>query len=121
MRYSAKVIRGQGRGKQLGFPTFNLEIPPSFDYKFGVYGAKVWLEEQELMGALHFGTIPTFGQKNPVLEIHVLDYNGDQPFREISFEPLEYLRDIRQFPNPKELSIQVSNDVLKIRELLKKS
>ena len=118
MIYTSSVKKGYGRGKKMDSPTFNLDVPLLFDYKYGVYAARVWLKGKMFAGALHFGPIPTFDQEEPVIEIFVLDYDGDQLIRNIDFEILKFLRQIRKFANEDELKAQIRDDVVKIRDIL---
>jgi len=121
MRFSAKVKSGKQRGREIGFPTFNLIIPREFNTKFGVYAAKVWLGGGEYLGALHYGPVPTYGDDEPVLEIYVLNYDSDEPIELLEFELSDYLREIRKFDNMEYLKRQIEIDVTSIAELNKKT
>lgn len=118
MKFTAQVIPGQGRGKILGFPTFNLQIPPSLETKPGIYAGWVWINNQKYLGAFHFGPIPVFSDATPHLEVFVLDYNSSVPITSLIFELVHYLRPIRNFKNPTSLSRQISRDVTKTRAML---
>lgn len=118
MRYTARVIPGQGRGKTLGFPTFNLKIPPHLSTKPGIYAGYVWIDDQKYQGAFHYGPIPVFKDSAPHLEVFVLDYSPNYPVTSITFEPIKYLRPIRNFPNPAALARRISLDVAQVRATL---
>lgn len=113
--FSAKVISGKGRGKGLGFPTLNLEIPENFNIKEGIYASKIWLYENEYIGALHFGPIPVFNDSRVSLEIFVLDWDGKNPPKNIVFDLGEYIRPIQNFVTPEALTAQIAKDVSNIR------
>ena len=73
------VVRGDGRGRQLGFPTANLSvgereklIPPQ-----GIYAVRALLRSGTYAGALHLGPRPTFEGSPPTIELHLLDFEGD--------------------------------------------
>ena len=73
------VVRGDGRGKELGFPTANLAvdgsdklIPPP-----GIYAVRGVLRRGTFSGALHLGPRPTFQGSPPTIELHLLDFDGD--------------------------------------------
>lgn len=75
---TGRVIRGDGRGRTLGFPTANLKVegaakllPPA-----GVYGVRVQLPDGPRVGALHLGPRPTFEGATPSIEVHILDFDG---------------------------------------------
>jgi drug/metabolite transporter (DMT)-like permease len=116
--YSAEIIKGRGRGKGLGFPTFNLVIPKKFKEKHGIYAAKVWIDKRSYAGALHYGPIPTFHEIKPVLEVNILDYNDGKEIQNIDFEIIRYLRPVKSFSSQKALTAQIANDVAQIRHFL---
>ena len=118
MKLTSPVISGHGRGKLLGFPTFNLKIPPELSAKHGIYAAWVWIGGQKYQGALHFGPVPTFKNPRPSLEIFLLDYADEEPVHELTFELVSYLRPIEAFASPEALAQQIAEDVSRIRQLL---
>ena len=117
MKYTTAVISGQGRGKTLGFPTFNLQIPIAFTAKPGIYAGRVWIQGQSYLGAFHFGPIPVFAQSQTRLEVFVLDYDHPGPISTLSFELVHYLRPVKNFTSPAALTRQISRDVQKTQKL----
>lgn len=117
MRFTTDIISGKGRGKLLGFPTFNLKIPADLKIKEGIYAARVMLENKEYKGALHFGPIPAFKDPARSLEVFVLDYTRDSTPQTLSFEILDYLRPIQNFATPQALSAQIAKDVEAVRRI----
>lgn len=111
MKFKAKVKSGKQRGREIGFPTFNLVIPEDFSRSFGVYAAKVRLDGKEYLGALHFGPIPTYQEDETALEIFVIDYNSDQPIDSLQFELGRYIREIKWFSDIDSLKNQIAKDV----------
>jgi riboflavin kinase / FMN adenylyltransferase len=118
MRFTSRVLKGQGRGKTLGFPTFNLQIPPDLKSKSGIYAGYVWINNQPYKGAFHYGPIPVFSDLTPHLEVFVLDFSSNSPITQLTFELVTYLRPIRNFPNLTSLTRQISRDVTRTRQLL---
>lgn len=118
MRYTARVIPGQGRGKTLGFPTFNLQIPDNFMAKPGIYAGYVWVDSHQYLGAFHFGPIPVFSDPDPHLEVFVLEYLSNHPVTSVTFELVKHLRPIRNFASPAALAAQISLDVAQVRATL---
>lgn len=118
MKFTCKVIKGKGRGKTLGFPTFNLQVPKDFSTKEGIYACWVWLSDKKYRGALHYGTIPVFNDDETKLEIFVLDYSFDAPTHQLTFQLVKFLRPVKKFSSPKILMAQIRQDVEQIRHLL---
>lgn len=118
MKFTTQVIPGQSRGKTLGFPTLNLQIPPHLETKPGIYAGWVWLRQKKYPGAFHFGPIPVFSDPTPHLEVFVLDYNSDQLITNLTFELIHYLRPVKNFSSPAALKHQISRDVTQTRAVL---
>lgn len=120
MRFSSTQIKGKGRGKLLGFPTINLEIPENFNIEEGIYAVKVWLDEKEFAGAMHFGPVPTFQEKDKTLEVFLIDIkDSDIPTSEIlEVETIQHLRPVLNFPAKEDLSKQIEVDVINVRKIL---
>ncbi|WPM32697.1 bifunctional riboflavin kinase/FAD synthetase [Hydrogenobacter sp. T-2] len=109
-----KVISGEGRGFTLGFPTANLQNTENLCLREGVYAVKV---EDHFMGVANYGIRPTFGGKKRVLEVHILDFEGNLRDKEIRVEFLKFLREERKFSNPEELKRQIEEDISRVRGL----
>lgn len=113
--HQAKVIRGQGKGKELGFPTANLEVPESFDFKYGIYAANI---NEDKKGILYWGTK---GGQNPSLEIYIFDFDGDLYGTQIQFQVGEFIREDKHFDSDKALVVQIKNDIKRVKEIYEKA
>lgn len=107
------VVKGEGRGRELGFPTANLRtvggdklVPPQ-----GIYAVKGILRRGSFTGALHLGPRPTFKGSPPSIEIHLLDFEGDIYGEEIRIDFVDYLREIAPFTSVAALVDQIREDV----------
>ena len=107
------VVRGDGRGKGLGFPTANLEvstsdklIPPS-----GIYAVRGVLKRGTYVGALHLGPRPTFAGSPPSIELHLLDFEGDIYGEAVRIDFVQYLRPVLPFDSVGALIDQMRADV----------
>ena len=120
MNYKSKQIKGKGRGKLLGSPTINLEIPSNFTIQEGIYAVYVWIKYKKYKGALHFGPVPVFNETNKSLEVFLIDAIKvpDTSKEEITFEIVKKIRDIQMFQSPEILSKQIADDVKRIQKLL---
>ena len=107
------VVHGDGRGRQLGFPTANIApldaakmIPAN-----GVYVARVNWEGQVAYGLVNVGIRPTFGASGArTMETYVLEYEGDLYGRRLSVEFLRRLRDETKFDSAEALVRQMNID-----------
>ncbi len=109
-----RVVGGDKRGSALGFPTANLQNTEDLCLKEGVYAVKV---EDKFLGVANYGTRPTFGGKKKVLEVHILDFEGNLRDKEISVEFLKFLREEKKFSSPEELRRQIEKDISRARTL----
>ena len=107
------VVRGDGRGRGLGFPTANLEvsageklIPPS-----GIYAVRGVLKQGTYVGALHLGPRPTFMGSPPSIELHLLDFDGDIYGEVVRVDFVQYLRPVSPFDSAEALIEQMRADV----------
>jgi len=74
---SGTVIRGDQRGRDLGFPTANLALDPACGLKHGIYAVRVQAGDRIHDGVASFGTRPTFDDGAPLLEVNLFDFTGD--------------------------------------------
>lgn len=114
------VVRGEGRGRQLGFPTANLQIgqadkliPPP-----GIYAVRGVLRSGTHAGALHLGPRPTFRGSPPTVELHLLDFDQDLYGEEVRVDFVARLREVRPFDSVAALVEQMREDVEVARGIL---
>ena len=118
-----RVLRGDGRGARLGWPTANILPEPGFAHPArGVYAGRARAKGEWLRAAVNVGVNPTFGgdvRSTPVrIEAYLLDYEGDLYDESIRVEFHERLRDERRFDSADALSAQIGRDVDETRRLL---
>jgi len=114
------IISGAMVGRSLGFPTANLDVsnPLKLIPGGGVYACFGHLEGVKYECAVSIGNRPTFLGGDNSLEAHILDYSGLIYGRELKLEFVAKIRDQIQFESKEKLSLQISKDVIKIREIL---
>src|SRR5882724_2083097 len=71
------VIKGDQRGRDLGFPTANVALDAHCGLKHGIYAVRVGIDGAIHAGVASFGTRPTFDDGAPLLEVHLFDFAGD--------------------------------------------
>ncbi|MCX7631886.1 MAG: bifunctional riboflavin kinase/FAD synthetase [Turneriella sp.] len=112
------VVRGQGIGKSLGFPTANLAFDPEkLLPATGVYyGIAALPDGSRCAGVANLGYRPTLGVHPLGLEIHLPDFQGDLYGRALEFFFIERLRSEKRFANTDELQRQIAADVANARQ-----
>jgi riboflavin kinase/FMN adenylyltransferase len=112
------VVKGDGRGRSIGFPTANVDTHGELLPASGVYAVRVRTGERWHGGAANIGTKPTFGGSAVTVEVHLLDWSGDLYGQEVRVEFLERLRAERRFASVSELTAQIQRDVEEARVVL---
>ena len=101
---SGKVIRGDGYGKKLGFPTVNLETEVIEFPKAGVYAGTAILEGIEYRAGIVLGP-------NDKIEAHLIGYGGEAYGKEMTLEIKKFIREYKKFNTEEELIIQIKKDL----------
>ncbi len=115
------VVRGEGRGRTLGFPTANIHVAGEGKLvpAAGIYACRVTTGGQRFMGALHIGPRPTFPGSVPTVEVFLLDFAGDLYGSRIHLELIARLRPVAAFDSVAALREEMAHDVERTRELLR--
>jgi riboflavin kinase / FMN adenylyltransferase len=117
-RVTGRVIGGAKRGTGLGFPTANIALDRGTALGHGIYAVRVHVEGERHAGAAYLGTRPMFDDGEPVLEVFLLDFDGDLYGREIAVEFIDYVRADARLPSLEALKEQMAKDVARVREIL---
>ncbi|HHY91927.1 MAG TPA: bifunctional riboflavin kinase/FAD synthetase, partial [Firmicutes bacterium] len=116
---SGRVVAGARRGRELGFPTANIELPADLALpRFGVYAVKTWQGRRSFPGVANVGRVPTFGGGQVRLEVHCFDFRGNLYGKRLRVELVAFLRPEQVFPSPAELKAQMENDAALARRIL---
>jgi riboflavin kinase/FMN adenylyltransferase len=112
------VVKGDRWGRQLGFPTANLDTTGLILPPHGVYAGLTLVNNQQYRVALNIGRRPTLASAAPVLrvEAHLLDFDGDLYGQELEIELGDQLREEKKFAGRAELSEQIARDIQMVRE-----
>lgn len=112
------VVGGAHRGTGMGFPTANIVLPRSTVLAHGIYAAFVTVAGVRHLGAAYLGTRPTFDNGPPVLEVFLLDFDGNLYGREIEIGFVDFIRGDRRFESMEALTVQIAADCQRAREIL---
>jgi riboflavin kinase/FMN adenylyltransferase len=109
----ATVVRGDARGRSIGFPTANLAMDGRMALPAdGVYAVRARVAPQgDYPAVVNVGVRPTFGGGRRTVEAHLLDFEGDLYHQEVSVRFVERLRGERRFGSVEELRAQLAVDV----------
>jgi len=114
------VVRGDQRGRALGFPTMNLAVPRErLLPRDGIYALWATVNGQRVPAAASLGVRPTFGGGDRVLEAYLLGWSGDAYGDRIEAAFVKRLRDELRFASAAELSTQIAHDVEETRKALR--
>jgi riboflavin kinase / FMN adenylyltransferase len=113
------VEHGAKRGRQLGFPTANIQMAPNKLLPAnGIYAARVGLEDVTYSGALSVGFRPTFGGSSVTVEVFILDFDADIYGRLLTVWFVQRLRGEKRFASVPALQQQMARDVENARRIL---
>ncbi|MEM7211936.1 MAG: bifunctional riboflavin kinase/FAD synthetase [Pseudomonadota bacterium] len=120
---SGPVVKGDQRGRDLGYPTANLAYGEQLIPKYGIYAT--WVEVLEgdhkglYPGVASLGERPTFGVNAPNFEVHLFDFSGDLYGTEIAVSLVQWQRGEVAFEGIEKLIAQMDRDSAEAREILK--
>lgn len=117
-----KVVHGDKMGRQLGFPTANLELsdPRKLIPVEGIYAIRVYFEKEAtpLQGVMSIGTRPTFNGTDLRVEAHIFDFSQEIYDKVLKVEMISYIRANRKFENIDALVAQMHKDSQEARDVL---
>ncbi|MCR5819323.1 MAG: riboflavin biosynthesis protein RibF [Bacteroidaceae bacterium] len=122
--WSGRVVHGHAIGRQLGFPTANLESadPSKLIPARGVYAVRVdGISPSPLPAMVNIGTRPTIDAGEMSIEVNILDFSGDIYGQTLTLHFISRLRTETQFPNPEALAHQLELDAAQTRAILAKA
>jgi riboflavin kinase/FMN adenylyltransferase len=126
-RFSGRVVRGRGLGRELGWPTANLQVDGrKFLPMEGVYAALAWRDPPQasegpgaMAAVMNLGPQPTVDPMAPsAVEVHLLDRQLELEGEQLTIEPIRRLRGQCRFPSFEALSAGIAADAAEARRLL---
>lgn len=118
---TGEIIKGRGIGKDLGFPTANLEVKE--DYKLipknGVYVISTHIEGERVYGMMNIGTNPTVGGKEKTIESYFFDVDRNLYGKTLQIELLVRIRDEKKFGSVDDLKHAMKQDQVFSKQYLK--
>jgi riboflavin kinase/FMN adenylyltransferase len=114
------VVRGDGRGRALGFPTANLRTPRGkLAPLAGIYAVRVYAGHTAAEGVVHVGPRPTFDDPTPTIEVHIFDFDAELYGADVRIDFCGRIRGIETFADGPALIRAMEADSAAARALLR--
>ncbi|GGE34323.1 riboflavin biosynthesis protein RibF [Agaricicola taiwanensis] len=115
---SGEVVHGDKRGRDLGYPTANIVLPPESPLAHGIYAVRAGFGGTILGGVASFGRRPTFDDGAPRLEVFLFDFAGDLYGKTLDIEFLGHIRGEEKFDTIEALLARMDLDSKIARDML---
>ena len=107
-----KVIKGNQRGRKIGFPTCNIKLNPYTLPKLGVYSVWVEINKLKKKGIANIGYRPTFNGKNLLLEVNIFGIKKNLYKKILKITFIKFIRSEKKFKNINQLKLQIKKDIV---------
>ncbi len=118
---TGRVVSGDRRGRDLGFPTANVEPVHEIMPYPGVYAVRVFVDGRQYNGVVNAGFRPTFDKHELCLEVHIFDFSKEIYEKEIIIFFIKKIRNEKRFESLEALVKQIEKDVSTAKNILQKS
>ena len=107
---TGKVVHGDKRGRELGYPTANLQLDPSCGLRHGIYAVRVGIGGRRYNGVASFGRRPMFDVGTVLLEVFLFDFSGDLYGQTIDVAFIDWIRHELNFGSVEALIRRMDED-----------
>ncbi len=115
------VVKGDGRGRGLGFPTANIASRHAIIPSNGVYAVRLFVRDNYYNGIVNIGMRPTFDAKSLAIEVHIFDFDEDIYGEELTVYFAGKIREERKFSSVEALIGQITKDISAAKTILAKN
>tara|TARA_A100000164_G_scaffold381520_1_gene433564 strand:+ start:681 stop:1607 length:927 start_codon:yes stop_codon:yes gene_type:complete len=111
-KLTGKIIKGDGLGKKINYPTANIFVKEKYKIipKDGVYFIRTLIKNKSYNGMMNIGHRPTIGSNDKSIEVHLFNFNQDIYNKEISIDIILKIRDEKKFSSIEALKQQLKKD-----------
>jgi riboflavin kinase / FMN adenylyltransferase len=119
-----RVEHGERRGRTLGWPTANLNLDGYMRPTFGIYAVRASIMENDVAaarydGVANLGIRPMYERTEPLLEVHLFDFDGELYGKHLSVDLIAYLRPEMKFASADELKARIADDAERAKAALR--
>ena len=111
-----KVIKGEQRGRQIGFPTCNIKLNSYILPKLGVYSVGIQIDNLKKKGIANIGYRPTFNGKSLLLEVNIFGLNKNLYKKILKVNFIKFIRAEKKFKNINQLKLQIKKDIINTKK-----
>ena len=111
-----KVIKGQKRGRKIGFPTCNINLKNYIMPKLGVYSVIAETKYFKKRGIANIGYRPTFNGQNLLLEVNIFGINKNLYNKEVNINFIKFIRPEKKFKGLEQLKKQIKIDIIQAKK-----
>ena len=110
-----KVVKGDMRGRKIGFPTCNIKLENYILPKLGVYAVQLKVNKIFKKGIANIGYRPTFKGKMPLLEVNIFGLKANLYKKTLKVNFIKFIRKEKKFKNVRALKLQIKKDIIKAK------
>ena len=111
-----RVIKGEQRGRKIGFPTCNIKLNSYIIPKLGVYSVQVQINKLKKRGIANIGYRPTFSGKSLLLEVNIFGIKKNLYKKILNISFIKFIRAEKKFKNINQLKIQIEKDIISAKK-----
>ena len=116
---TGKVIEGEKKAREIGFKTANIKMNDFCNLKNGVYAVKIKLlkmhKKTDFLGIANFGIKPTFNKTDPLLEVHLFDFDSNLYKENLKIIFYQFIRPEKRFESIEKLKDQIIKDINQVK------
>ena len=111
-----EVIKGEQRGRKIGFPTCNIKLSSYITPKLGVYSVWVQINKLKKRGIANIGYKPTFNGKSLLLEVNIFGIKKNLYKKILKVSFIKFIRSEKKFKNINQLKTQIKKDIISAKK-----
>ena len=110
------VVKGDQRGRKIGFPTCNIKLNSYTVPKLGVYSVWVQIDNLKKRGIANIGYRPTFSGKSLLLEVNIFGIKRNLYRKILNISFIKFIRAEKKFKNINQLKVQIKKDIISAKK-----